>query len=608
MGFYKEIKERRIFQILVSYLAAGFVGLEVFDQLADRGVVPEIAYRIALLWYAVGIVGALVVGWYHGEKGEQKAPLREIVLLSLLGLVTLGLTGNDVIAYMSRQDALEAAAESEMDLTRVAVTYFEDLSRDGELGFLADGLTEKLIDELAAVRSLDVISRNGVAQFRGSQLPRDSIARLLQAGTLVDGTVEQVGDRVRIGLRLFDGQSGATMERASFERPADDLFAISEQIAEEASTMLRTWVGQEVRLRRTERETEDVRAWAMFQRAEKSRKDAADASDRGDADAARRLFGEADGLATQAAVLDSTWSEPEVLRASIEYELSRLARSREELVDHVEAGLDHAAAALSRKANDPDALAVRGTLRYWRYLQRLEPDPEAQAALLASAQQDLERAVDLDPTLAHAHQVLSHLYYRDNRAQAVLAARTAYDEDAYLDVADEVVSRLFNGNYDLEQFTQARRWCQEGAKRFPADYRFTECQLLLMTTPEVAPDPDRARELVLAMDTLLSEHGHALRMGYARLMEGGVLARAGMSDSADAVMRRVRDEVGPAQDPHRELVQFEAAMRAMAGDQDTAIELLQRYAAVNPHASFEHHWWWRDLRGRPDLPRPARQH
>ncbi len=602
VNFIKELKQRRLAQILASYLAAGFIGLEVIGHFVERGVVPDIAYEVGLEWYLVGIGAALIIGWYHGEKGEQGVPVSERLMLAGLAVVALAISGSSIAGYVVDLNRRLAAAESELELSRIAVTYFEDLSPDGELQFLAEGLTEGLIEELTSVRSLDVVSRNGVAPFRGSTLTRDSIARILEAGTLVDGAVEREGEVVRVDLRLVDGQSGATMERASFERPADALFAIRDQISREAAIMLRGWLGEEVQMRRTERATEDVRAWAMYQRAEKARKDAMAASHSHDPDAARALLQDADGLAEQAATLDPGWTAPRVLRATLEYQLSRLGRDRDELVRHVEKGLGHAQSALGSDPGNAEALAVRGTIRYWRYLQRLDADPEVQAELLAGAQADLERAVDIDPALADAHQVLSHLYYRDNRAQAVLAARTAYQEDAYLEVADEVLSRLFNGNYDLEQFTQARRWCEEGHRRFPSDPRFTECQLLLMTTPEVAANPEQAHRLVAALDTLLPDHDD-LRRGYAWLMVGGVLARAGMRDSADVVLRGVRDRITPEEDPNRELLQFEAAMRTLMGDADGAIALLQRYAAVNPHASFEHHWWWRDLRGHPALPR-----
>src|SRR5947208_4392937 len=80
-----------------------------------------------------------------------------------------------------------AAAEGGLDPRHVAVLYFEDLSKDSSLGYLTDGLTEMLISQLAGVRSLAVTSRNGVAPYRGTDLPRDSIARLLNPGTLVPG-------------------------------------------------------------------------------------------------------------------------------------------------------------------------------------------------------------------------------------------------------------------------------------------------------------------------------------------------------------------------------------------------------------------------------------
>ncbi len=605
MAYIKELKERRIVQILISYLAAGFLVLGVFDQLADREIVPELAYQIALQWYLLGIFAALIIGWYHGEKGEQKAPLREIVMLVLLAGVALGLTGRNVVGFLGERAVRTAAAETSLDLTRVAVTYFEDLSPAGELQFLADGLTESLIEELGTVRTLDVVSRNGVGLYRGAGVPPDSIARALQAGTLVLGTVEQAGERVRVGLRLLDGQSGATMERAGLEGSAADLLALREEIAREASLMLRGWLGTEVRMRQTEGQTSDMGAWAMLQRAEKSRKDALMAVREGRGDEGTRLLREAEGLAGQAAILDPTWPQPLVLQANIQYRLSRLAQSRDDLVRHMEAGLQSAEAALELAPSHPEALAARGTLRYWRFLQRVDHDPGLQQGLYAGAQEDLERAVAVAPGLADAHQVLSHLYYRDNRAQAVLAARTAYQEDAYLDVADEVLFRLFNGNYDLEEFAQARRWCEEGFRRFPGQARFTECRLLLMTTPESEPDPEEARALVVAMGELLPEHGRSLRLGYAQLMEAGVLARSGRIEGADSLMRQVRDEVSPQDDPQRELVQFEAAMRVLMGDADEAVALLQRYAAANPEASFQHHWWWRGLRGRADLPQPA---
>jgi len=126
------------------------------------------------------------------------------------------------------------------------------LSRDSSLGYLTDGLTEALIDELAQVRTLDVISRNGVGQYRGARVSRDSIARALAAGTLVEGSVEPVGARgvrLRVTVRLVDGASGAEVRRQGFELPAGEQLAMRDSLAHRAALFLRERLGEEIRLR-----------------------------------------------------------------------------------------------------------------------------------------------------------------------------------------------------------------------------------------------------------------------------------------------------------------------------------------------------------------------
>ncbi|NIR43060.1 MAG: hypothetical protein GWN51_02260, partial [Gemmatimonadetes bacterium] len=82
-------------------------------------------------------------------------------------------------------------------------------------------------------------------------------------------------------------------------------------------------------------------------------------------------------------------------------------------------------------------------LRYARWVLNRPPDPEEASTLLARARADLEEATRLDPTLAGAHATLSHLYYQlEDVPAAVLSARQAYEEDAYLALADVILWRL----------------------------------------------------------------------------------------------------------------------------------------------------------------------
>lgn len=602
MTFFTQLKDRRLFKIVFAYLAAAWIALEVASQVTEQGVLPGAVYQVVLIWALCGIPGALIVGWYHGEKGKQHATRTEVGLLIGIVLLALIASAGTVSDEMSRRLRMEAAAQSDMDLRRIAVLYFDDLTAGGEAQHLADGLTESLIDELATVRELDVISRNGVAPFRGSDLPFDSIARTLQAGTVVAGSIEQAaGERVRLSVRLMDGQSGAVFSRSNFDRPASDLLSARDELARQTALLLRDWLGEQIELRRTRHQTESVPAWALYQRAEKARKDAERALEDADVHAAEEAFDRADQLLAQAELVDAQWSQPSVLRGRIAYRRARLAATVDAhgSVDWIRAGLGHVERALAVTPNQAEALEVRGTLSWLHHLLGVESDPQANQALADEARTNLERAVSLDPTLSSAHAILSHLYMGSDLAASVLAGRRAFEEDAYVENAPAVLARLTTGLYNLEQFTESRRWCDEGHRRFAEDHRFVVCQLILMTTSSEPADPERAWALLARLDSLAPPYQAEWERIRGELLVGGVIARAGLQDSARAVLRRAREKTSPAIDPDRFMYSLEAHMRTLLGDDDEAVDLLTQLAAVQPHADFESEWWWRSLRGHP---------
>src|SRR5689334_5988633 len=156
-----------------------------------------------------------------------------------------------------------------LDPRHVAVLYFADESNTHGLAYLADGLTEALIDGLRPVSGLTVISKNGVAPYRGSLVALDSIARALNVGTIVQGGVDDVGGRYRVSVNLIDGASGADLgERASFEQPAGAVLAIRDSLAGKVAEFLRVRLGEELRVREEQASTRSVAAWSLVQRGE----------------------------------------------------------------------------------------------------------------------------------------------------------------------------------------------------------------------------------------------------------------------------------------------------------------------------------------------------
>jgi eukaryotic-like serine/threonine-protein kinase len=497
-----------------------------------------------------------------------------------------------------------ATAPGGLEPRRIAVLYFDDLSRRRELGYLADALTEGLRDRLASVQSLQVVSTEGVLAYRHSGLPRDSIARALKAGTLVEGSVEERGARLVASVRLIDGASGVDLARGSFTHPRGNPLQLGDSLAQQVGAFLRRHLGQELVLREQKAGTENVAAWILVQQGEKARKDADALVAADSVAAAERSLERGDSLLAQAETLDQKWPEPIVLRAAIAYRRSRLVGAGAPLqaARWIDGGLSHVARALALDRQNARALELRGTLRYWRWLLHLEPETRQAARLLQDAEADLRAAVGVIPSLASAWSTLSHLDYQKNDiTQAKIDAQRAYEEDAYLRVADEVVWRLFGASYSLEQSRDAIYWCDEGQRRFPKEARFTECQLWLLTLRDLDPDVPKAWRLV----DELRDRGPDEQREFDRLRDqilvAGVLARAGLKDSARHLLAQARAD--QTIDRERDLVSYQAFVRLLLGDRDEALALLKEYLAANPEHrvgyATSYHWWWRDLRDDP---------
>jgi serine/threonine-protein kinase len=482
------------------------------------------------------------------------------------------------------------------------VLYFQGDGEEDSLGFLADGLTEGLIKQLEQVQELDVISQGGVAPYRGDSVSRDSIARALRAGTLVSGGIEREGGRFRVTVRLIDGGSGADFERASFEQPVGNLLAIQDTLTDKVASLIRKRLGEEIRLREQRGRTRNVESWALVQRAARHQKQAEESAEKGDTIARDLEFNMADSLLAAAESLDSAWAEPIVGREIIAYRRSRLVDDPTRAARWIELGIGHANRALKLAPQNTDALEFRGNLRYWRWLLGLSPDPVQARALLKSAQEDLEAAIKISPSQAGAWGTLSHLYNQSgSQVDVKLAARRAYESDAYLSNADVILSRLFYSSYDLGQFSDAAHWCGEGQQRFPQDAKFVECRLWLMTTKAVEPDVPRAWQLA---DTLLlrtPEREREFQRLNSHMVVAAILARAGLEDSARQVARQARGN--GELDPTRDLMMLDAFVQNLIGDKDEALRSLKVYLAANPErrANFAEDpgWWFRSLQEDP---------
>ena len=505
---------------------------------------------------------------------------RPAAIASTLVVLALGAFGTWKIFGSPRASA-ESLAAGGLDPATVGVLYFDDQSRDSSLRYVADGLTDGLISTLSQVQGLSVISRTGVEQFRGTTLGLDSIARTLRSGTLVRGSVEPAGSDLRVNVSLVDG-SGADFERRSFTLPAADITKVRDSLTAQVAELIRLKVGGEVRLKEQRAGTSNAQAWSLVQRAEQRHRQGERAAGSGDLAGMDSAFLAADSLLRVAEQADARWIEPSLARANLFYRRTRLIRRDPIAIKPlIDSGLAITEHALTLDAENADALELRGNLRYWGLLVGIEPDDAKAEALLLGAKADFEKATTLNPRQAGAWASLSHLYYRTSTGVDVnLAARRALEADAFLGNANVILDRLFLSSWDLEQFTDAERWCNESRRRFPGRIESVKCQLQLLATRAKDPDTTKARILGDSMVAVTAEQRRPLQRLHANMWNAAVFARAKQPAQARSL---VTSSIGNAEvDPTRDLAFTGAFVYTLLGDKDAAIDLLKLYLSANP--------------------------
>ncbi|MDX2473646.1 MAG: protein kinase [Candidatus Krumholzibacteria bacterium] len=125
------------------------------------------------------------------------------------------------------------------DAKSVAVLAFVNMSDDPTQEYFSDGISEELLNLLARIPELKVISRSSAFSFKGRNLKLSTIARELNVSHILEGSVRKDGDRVRITAQLIDARSDAHLWSETYDRTLGDIFAIQDEIAAEVVARMR---------------------------------------------------------------------------------------------------------------------------------------------------------------------------------------------------------------------------------------------------------------------------------------------------------------------------------------------------------------------------------
>jgi TolB-like protein/Tfp pilus assembly protein PilF len=346
--------------------------------------------------------------------------LPKFLLLAAVGVFASALVISSLIFFHRASPPAVTSAPSGATASKVAppipeksiaVLPFESLSDNKQDAYFTDGVQDEILTDLAKVADLKVISRTSVMQYRtGVKRSLREIAQALGVAHILEGSIQRVGDRVRVRTQLIDARSDMHVWGEQYDREISDIFAIQTEIAERIAAQLQAKLSPEEKAAIEERPTADLEAYAQYVEANALlNKIAFNAQVKDDLAKAERLLNQA------------TTRDPAFVSA-----YCRLAKTHDTLYflnfDHTHARIALAEAALNEalrlRPNSGEVHLAQAEHLYRAYLD------------YSGARQELIQAGRKLPNESLVHELLGYIDRRNARwEQSVASLKRALDLD-----------------------------------------------------------------------------------------------------------------------------------------------------------------------------------
>jgi adenylate cyclase len=270
LGFFAELRRRRVIRVAVVYAIAGWVVIEVAATLLPGLHLPQWSVTLVIALVVLGFPIAFLMGWMFdlGPGGVQR-------------------TGPSAAPPPARADASHAASAippgepstaappppvravattDDEGRRTIAVLPFVNMSGDADNEYFSDGISEEILNLLAKLPQLKVASRTSAFNFKGRQVGIPDVARELGVGTVLEGSVRRAGERVRITAQLIEAGSDSHLWSETYDREFKDVFAIQDDIAQSIVKALQVTLSPQERRAMQSVATTDPEAYDYYLR------------------------------------------------------------------------------------------------------------------------------------------------------------------------------------------------------------------------------------------------------------------------------------------------------------------------------------------------------
>jgi len=495
MAFFAELKRRRVGKVAIAYGAIAWAVTEASSVVVPALHLPEWLVTAIVVFLLVGFPVAMVLAWVFdvGPRGIERTepisgapPAAQVKLRMAYAAVVLLLMAG--LGYLLYERGFGKAQANEPH-DSIAVLPFTNLSGDASRDYFSDGMSEELLNLLARVPGLKVASRTSSFAFKGRNLDIREVGRELGVQTVLEGSVRQAGDQVRITAQLIDAESGFHLWSATYDRKLEDIFQVQDEIAAAIVDKLRIELApQEQELAvRDKAPTQNVEAYELYLQGRAIWRKRGEDNLKKAIDLYQRALGLDPGFARAHAALASAYvvMPGYTKEEGDEARLEPLAETSARQALSIDPNIGEAHAVLAQiKANRGDLLDAEAGFFFAISLEPNDPTPRHWYSLLLGRVGRLEqsllqarRAQELDPTSA----VIAL-----NLANACLAA--GEDEQAlrFSKVAADL--GLGKMSHGIEQTVATRRGNWDEARR------------LIALQPDLPPElQDGARRFVDAL-------------------------------------------------------------------------------------------------------------
>lgn len=223
---FSEMKRRRVTRVIVLYAIAGWIVIEVSSTVLPNLNLPDWSVTLVTVLVVLGFILAIMLAWAFdiGPGGIHRTPDKPDA------------EAEPATAQPTKpvEDADQSATARTdvVDLKSIAVLPFVNMSGDAENEYFSDGISEEILNLLVKLPKLRVASRTSSFAFKGKDFDIPEVARRLNVGTVLEGSVRRAGERVRITAQLIETSTDSHLWSETYDREMKDVFAIQDDIAQ----------------------------------------------------------------------------------------------------------------------------------------------------------------------------------------------------------------------------------------------------------------------------------------------------------------------------------------------------------------------------------------